>query len=66
MVRLKENEMATNTTTSSKAYCIACGKWPATLYVNLDNKMPSKRVCEDCVKEGVMVKGDDGIYRPKD
>ena len=41
--------------------CYFCGRWPATLYKDITEKH-SHRVCEFCVEEGRVVKGEDGIY----
>jgi hypothetical protein len=33
---------------TKSAYCLLCGKWPATGYVDFDNKNSGGRICEDC------------------
>lgn len=41
--------------------CVFCGRWPATLYRDITEKHRD-RVCEFCVEDGLVVKGEDGIY----
>jgi hypothetical protein len=40
---------------SRAAFCTFCGNWPATLYVDLDHKTSSPRVCETCVENGRVI-----------
>lgn len=54
MVRLKENLMADKARVipraemGSSTTCAVCGKWPACLYVDYDNKNSGGRICEEC------------------
>ena len=43
-----------------RSFCYFCGRWPAALYKNLEEKH-SHRVCEVCVADGVVIKVD-GVY----
>lgn len=50
-----------NTRRSTSATCYFCGRWPATLYRDITEKHRA-RVCEFCVEEGRVIKGEDGVY----
>ena len=43
------------------ATCYFCGRWPACLYKDINEKH-GPRVCEMCVAEGSVIKGEDGVY----
>lgn len=53
------------TSTTSKApgtkTCMFCGRWPACLYRDINEKH-GERVCEACLEEGTVIKGEDGVY----
>lgn len=55
--------MRASTRSTSLGYktCIFCGRWPACLYVRMNEKH-GDRCCEFCVEEGRIVQGEDGTY----
>ena len=61
------NNRAVAHTPSRGITCMFCGRWPATLYRDLNEKI-GPRVCEFCIEEGRVVRNANGIYvsRPEE